>query len=378
MTYYTRFVGLESHKDTIAIAVAKLGRGDAEYLGRIPNSEEAIGRWLNRKRRRWGSLDDVLMCYEAGPCGYALYRYLTARRVKCEVVAPGLTPKKPTDRIKTDRRDAMKLARLLRAGELTPIWVPDKAHEAFRTLLRAREAVVMDRTRARHQVSKLLLCRGVMPPEGTNAWTERHERWLNTLEWEDPSERLVFCEYRQRIRESADRVLRFEKHIQEAVQMTPYSSAIVALQCLRGFGLITSATVYAELGAVARFARPSQLMSYAGLVPGEYSSGTKTRRLSITKAGNSHLRRVLVEAAWQYRHAPYVSKALQRRQVGQPLEVLRISWKAQTRLNGRYRRLLGRGKEKNRVAVAIARELLGFVWEILQVVSVPEAQPLAA
>lgn len=378
MTHYTRFVAFDTHKDTIAIAVAKLGRGDAEYLGRIANSEEAIGRWLNRERKQWGGLDDVLVCYEAGPCGYVIYRYLMARGVQCEVVAPGLTPRKPSDRVKTDRRDARKLARLLRAGELTPIWVPDEAHEAFRTLLRAREGAVKNRTRARHQVSKLLLCRGVMPPKGTTAWTQRHERWLNSLEWEHPSDRLVFCEYRQRIRESSDRVLRFEKHIQEFVETSPCYPAIAALQGLRGFRLVTAATVYAELGAVARFATPRQLMSYAGLVPGEDSSGSKTRRLSVTKAGNSHLRRVLVESAWQYRHAPYVSKALQRRQAGLSPEVLRISWKAQTRLNGRYRRLLGRGKEKNRVAVAIARELLGFVWEILQVVPVPEAQPLAA
>lgn len=378
MSDYTRFVGLDVHKDTIAIAVAQKGRGDPEYLGRIINAEEAVNRWLNKERKRWQTLEDTLVCYEAGPCGYVLYRQLASCGIQCQVVAPGLTPKKPTDRVKTDRRDAMKLARLLRAGELTPIWVPDEAHEAFRSLLRAREAAVVSRTRVRHQLSKFLLCHGLIHPSGTRAWTQRHEQWLNQIEWEYPSDQLVFCEYRHCIQESLDRVRRFEEHITKFVDTSPWRPVIEALQCLRGFGLITATTVYAELGSVARFARPPQLMSYAGLVPGENSSGGRSRHLSITKAGNAHLRRVLVEAAWHYRHQPYVSQTLRRRQAGQPAEVVQISWRAQTRLNSRYRRFLGRGKEKNRAVVAVAREMLGFIWEILQVVDAPAAEPLAA
>ena len=377
MRQYSRYVGLDTHKDTIAIAVAEKGREDALYLGRIVNEEAAIGRWLGRQRERWGTLDDVLMCYEAGPCGYGLYRYLKERGQECLVVAPGLTPHKPNERIKTDRRDAQKLAKYLRAGELTTIWVPDEEHEAFRRLLRLRAKSVTDRTRARHQLSKFLLSQSRRVPQGINNWTTRHERWLDTLRWENANDALVFIELRHHIREGTDRLERLEQAISGAVQTSPLEKGIKALQCLKGFQEITAATVCAELGEGARFSTPRELMSYTGLVPGIESSGNQCKHFSITKVGNSHLRRVLIEAAWSYRHPPRVGPSLRRRQTGQPAEVVRVSWKAQTRLNGRYRRLVGRGKETNKVITAIARELVGFAWEVLRILPPIAPQPIA-
>ena len=378
MKHYTRFGGLDVHKDTISPAVAMIGRGDPEAFGRIPNDEEVILRWLYRRRRAWGGLEHILFCYEAGPCGFGIYRLLTGMGIDCQVVAPGLVPRRPSDRVKTDRRDACQLARLLRAGELTPIWVPDEAHEAFRTLVRAREAALIDRTRSRHQLTKFLDRLGPRPPQGVNRWTCRFDRWLDSLKLDQEWDRQVLVELRHHIRENDERLSRFDALIQECVETSVWKPVIQALQCLRGFQLITAATVRAELGENTRFVHPRQMMSYAGLVPGEYSSGTRVRRLGITKAGNAHLRRVLIQAAWQYRHQPRVGVRLAQRQKGQPKEVIAISWRAQTRLNARYRRLLARGKEKNRVVTAIARELLGFIWEILQVVPTPTADALAA
>jgi len=378
MKYYTRFVGLDVHKDSILPAVAVLGRGDAQVFGRIPNEDQVIVRWLNRRLRAWGTLEDVLFCYEAGPCGYGLYRFLAGLNLDCQVVAPGLVPRRPLDRVKTDRRDARQLARLLRAGELTPIWVPDEAHEAFRTLVRGREATLEDRTRSRHQLSKFLLCRGLRPPAGVKSWTRRFQEWVDSLRLNQQADGLVLLELRHHVREGTDRLSRFDGYIKECVETSVWRPAIEALQCLRGVRLLTAATIVAELGEIARFTHPRQLMSYAGLVPGEHSSGKRVRRLSITKAGNAHLRRILGEAAWHYRHRPHVSVRLARRQRGQPREVVAISWRAQTRLNYRYRYLLGHRKEKNRVITALARELVGFIWEILQVVPSPTAELSAA
>jgi transposase len=378
MKDYTRFVGLDVHKDSILPAVAVVGRGDPQVFGRIPNDHQPIVRWLNRRLRAWRRMDDVLFCYEAGPCGYQLYRLLTELNIDCQVIAPSLVPRRPSDRVKTDRRDACQLARLLRAGELTPIWVPDKAHEAFRTLLRTREAAVGDRTRSRHRLTKFLGRVGPNPPKGVNRWTRRFERWLDSLNLDQLADQFVLLELRHQIQENCDRVSRFDAYIKECVETSVWRPAIEALQCLRGVQLITAATIVAELGDIRRFPHPRRLMSYAGLVPGEYSSGKRTRRLSITKAGNTHFRRVVGEMAWHYRHRPHVSVRLARRQKGQPAEVIAISWRAQVRLNYRYRYLLGRGKDKNRVITALARELQGFIWEILQVVPPPTAKLLAA
>lgn len=368
MEEYTRFVGIDQHKDSLSVAVAYAGRDKEEYLGRVPNDPEVIARWIRRQAVVWGGLSKTLWCYEAGPCGFGLHRQLTRMKLDCQVVAPGLTPRKPTERVKTDRRDAEKLARLLRSGELTPVWVPDEEHEALRDLVRARETVRDDLARQRHRLQKFLLRQGVHCPEGIHAWTGRYEEWLNTVRFGRVTHQEVWAEQRQAIREAEGRLTRLSKGLEEAIESSPWSPVVKALQCLRGIKAVTAATLVVEIGERARFCGPEQLMSYSGLVPGEDSSGERIRRSGITKAGNAHVRRVLVEAAWHYRHQPAVGQVLKRRQEGQPVEVLEIAWRAQQRLHGRYRKLLGRGKDKNKVVVAVARELLAFVWEIMQVV----------
>jgi len=272
-------------------------------------------------------MDDELFCYEAGPCGYQLYRLLTDLNIDCQVIAPSLVPRRSSDRVKADRRDACQLARLLRLGELPLIWVPDEAHEAFRTLLRTREAAVGDRTRSRHRLTKFLDRAGPNPPKGMKGRTCRFERWFDSLKLDQLADRFVLLELRRQIRENCDRVSRFDAYIKECVEASVWRSAIEALQYLRGVQLIPAATIVAELGDIRRFPHPRQLMCYTGLVPDEYSSGKRVGRLSTTKAGNTHFRRVVGEMAWHYRHRPHVGVRLARRQRGQP-EVIAISWSA--------------------------------------------------
>lgn len=248
------------------------------------------------------------------------------------------------------------------------MWVPDEEHEALRDLVRARETARDDLARQRHRLQKFLLRQGVHCPEGINAWTGRYEGWLNTVKFGRVTHQEVWAEQRQAIREAEGRLARLSKAQEEAIGSSRWRPVVEALQCLRGIKVVTAATLVVELGERAEFCGPEQLMSYSGLVPEEDSSGEKIRRSGITKAGNAHVRRVLVEAAWHYRHRPAVGQVLKRRQQGQPVEVLEISWRAQQRLHARYRKLLGRGKDKNKVVVAVARELLAFVWEIMQVV----------
>jgi transposase len=371
MTDYARYLGIDQHKDSLVIAMAGAGREPAVVLGRIRNREEDIAHWFRRQGREWGGLSNILCCYEAGPCGYGLYRQMKHMKVDCQVIAPSLTPRKPGDRVRTDRRDAAKMATLLRGGELTAIWVPDEEHEALRDLLRAREAASADLLRQRHRLGKFLLRQGRYPPEGVRAWTVAHEEWLNTLELPQPVHQLLLPELRQTILSARQRLDRLDAAIQEAAQQSPWYPAIQAFECFRGIDLLTAATLVAELGAVARFVEPRQMMAYAGLVPGEDSSGQTIRRGRTTLAGNTHLRRVVVEAAWHYRHRPAVGRALQRRQKGQPADVIEVAWRAQMRLHGRYRKLMARGKEKNKVITAIARELLAFIWEAWQKAPMP-------
>lgn len=375
MKEYTRFVGMDVHKDTVYIALAEGGRGDPEFLCQIANDEMAVRRWLARQRRKWDTLDDVLMCYEAGPCGYGLYRLLKSCRVDCVVVAPGMTPRKPNEKIKTDRRDALKLARFLRAGELTAVWVPDEEHESFRQVLRYRSKVVVERTRARHQLSKYLLAQGLRAEAGVNNWTKRHTRWLDSLRFVRHNDEFVFIEMRHHILECSDRLDRMDELVSQAVEQSPLQKAIRTVECLKGFREVGAATVCAELGEVCRFATPTELMSYTGLVPGVASSGNHTKLFGITKVGNVHLRRILVEAAWSYRTRPNVGRELARRQRGHPADIIRASWRAQNRLNGKYRRLIARGKHANKAIVAVARELVGFVWEVLQLLPPIASQP---
>ena len=358
------FVGLDVHKETVAIAVAERGSAPPRSLGIIRNDLDELRKAL----RRLGSPAQLQVCYEAGACGYAIHRFLTRLKIECLIVAPSLIPRKPGDRIKTDRRDALALARLLRSGDLTATWVPDPQHEALRDVVRAREDAVEDRLRAWHRLTKFLLRLGISPPAGVRARSVRYRQWLEGIEFDDAAQSLVFIEYRHCIEEIDQRVTRFEKQLAELAQSSQHAATIAALQAMRGIQLLSATTIVSEVGDLGRFANPRQLMAYAGLVPSEHSSGSRLRRGCITKCGNAHLRRVLVETAWHARLAPRTSAALRRRQGSVHRQVCTIAWNAQHRLYKRYRHLCARGKRPQQAAVAVARELLGFIWAIGQVV----------
>ncbi len=286
----------------------------------------------------------------------------------CEVIAPSLVPVKAGDRVKTDRRDAEKLARCYRAGELTAVWVPDAAHEALRDLVRAREAAKKDQLKARHRLGKFLLRHG-RRPEGIKAWTKQHLEWIKThVHFDQPALEATLLDYLHEVEHVATRIVKLEKAIDDAVQTAPAEirAVIEALQALRGVAQTTAATIVSELGSLSRFQSPRQLMGYSGLVAREHSSGNRIQRGAITKTGNAHLRRVLVEAAWAYQHRPNVTGFLLRRQKSLALsdEVKQIAWKAQHRLHKRYKTFAARGKNKNQIVTALGRELLGFIWAI--------------
>ena len=354
-------MGLDVHKDTIAVAVAESG-GEVRSLGTIPNLADSV-RGLIRKL---GGPAGLRVCYEAGPCGYVLYWQLAKLGVRCEVVAPTLIPVKAGDRVKTDRRDAEKLARLHRAGELTPVWVPDAEHEALRDLVRAREAAKSDQRRSRQRLLKFLLRRGGTPPAKMRSWTDKHRAWVMELKFEQRALEETLTDYATEVDHQAKRVARLERSLDEAVDKVPVKmrAVIDALQSLRGVSKLTATTIVAEVGELSRFERAAQLMGYSGAVPSEHSSGGKTRRGGITKTGNSHLRRVLIEAAWTYRHRPRIYGALRARQEGIEEPVKEIAWKAQHRLHRRYRRLADRGMPHQKVVTAVGRELLGFIWAV--------------
>jgi transposase len=305
-------------------------------------------------------------CYEAGPTGYVLYWQLTALGAKCEVIAPTLVPVKAGDRIKTDRRDALKLARNYRAGDLTAVWVPDAAHEALRDLVRAREAAKRDQLRARNRLTKFLLRHGKRPPQGVSVWTLKYMDWVRKeVHFEELAQEATLLDYLHEVEHMAARIERLDRAIEEAVKLAPpqMREVIEALQALRGVAHVTAVTVVAELGELSRFGA-RQLMAFSGIVSREHSSGESTKRGGITKTGNAHLRRVVVEAAWAYRHAPAVTKCLRQRQERVSEEVKEIAWKAQHRLHSRYRKLTSRGKNTGKVVTAMGRELLGFIWAI--------------
>jgi transposase len=357
-----KFVGLDVHADTIAVAVADQN-GEVRSLGIVPNREESVRKLV----RKLGPVEELRFCYEAGPTGYVLYWQLTRLGAQCEVVAPTLVPVKAGDRVKTDRRDALKLARNYRAGELTAVWVPDAAHEALRDLVRAREAAKKDQLRARHRLNKFLLRHGRRPSVGGKGWTVNYLEWVKRdVHFEQMAQEATLLDYLHEVEHVAARIARLEGAISEAVKSAPppMRAVIEALQSLRGIAHISAVTVVAELGKLSRFARAQQLMGYGGIVAREHSSGEHTRRGRITKTGNAHLRRVVVEAAWAYRHRPAVGATLRKRQENVSEEVKEIAWKAQQRLCGRYRKLLAKGKNKGVVVTAVGRELLGFIWAI--------------
>jgi len=358
-----RFVGLDVHADTIAVAVAEQG-GEVRPLGVIPNRVEVIRKLV----ARLGPAKNLKVCYEAGPTGYVLYWQLTALGVACEVIAPSLVPVKAGDRVKTDRRDAVKLARSYRAGDLTPVWVPDATHEALRDLVRAREDARQDQMRARHRLNKFLLRHGQRPPADVKkSWTQKYMTWIKEqVHFEQPALEATLLDYVHEVEHMAERIQRLEKAITEAIEKLPPAmrAVVEALQALRGVAQITAVTVVAELGTLSRFPSPRQLMGYSGLASSEYSSGNRIQRGSISKTGNAHLRRVIIESAWSYQHRPWVGGFLRKRQQGLEQEVKDIAWKAQWRLHTRYKKLAAANKKKPQIVAAVGRELLGFIWAI--------------
>jgi transposase len=356
-----RFVGLDVHAETIAVAVAERD-GEVHSLGVVPNRAESLGRLV----RKLGKPESLRVCYEAGPCGYVLYWQLSELGVKCEVVAPTLIPVKAGDRVKTDRRDAEKLARCYRAGDLTSVWVPDAAHEALRDLVRARLAAKRDQLRARHRLGKFLLRHGRRAPGGMGAWTVKYLLWVKTQHFEHRAQETTLLDYLHEVEHAAERIARLERAIDGAIETLPVKlrAVIEALQSLRGIAQLSAVSIMAELGELSRFEHPRQLMGYSGAVSREHSSGERIRRGTISKAGNAHLRRIVVEAAWAYRHRPAVGPALAARQRHCSAAITAMAWKAQHRLHQRYARLMARGKCKQQTVTAVGRELLGFIWAI--------------
>ncbi len=356
------FVGLDTSKLRNAVAIADdIRGGEVRFLGEIENSAVATTKLVRKLAAKYQRL---MFCYEAGPTGYGLYRQIKSLGHECMVAAPSLIPRKPGDRVKTNRLDAMSLARQLRAGELTAVWVPDRGHEAMRDLTRARETAVMDLRSKRQQVSALLLRQGRSYPANKKTWTKAHMNWLASQKFEYVEQRFIFEEMMLAIRQGQERLMRLEEAIRAAVQDWSLAEVVTALMAMRGIDLISAATFLAEVGDLSRFQTPRQLMAYLGLVPSEESTGDTIKRGSITKTGNRRARRMLLECSWSYQHPARVGRAKQPKVDAAPPAVREIAWKAQCRLNRRYRALTRRGKLKTVAITAVARELAGFIWAI--------------
>lgn len=365
-----KYVGLDVHKETIAVSIAEADGGEVRYLGEVPNTADSVVKLVKRLGKEGARLS---FCYEAGPCGYGLHRQLRDLGQDCQVVAPSLIPRKAGDRVKTDRRDSLNLARLHRAGELTAVWVPDGAQEALRDLTRAREDMKHIQLQAKQRLLGFLLRHGKRF-EGKDNWTQAHFRWMEEVGFEQPVQQIVFQEYVDSVRAITRRIAALDEQMESAARESVFWPVIEGLMALRGVKLITATTIVAEIGDLRRFANAPQLMAYLGVVPSEHSSGESRVRGSITKTGNGHVRRVLVEAAWQYRYPARKTAVLQRRAERASEQVQEIAWKAQKRLCARYRLLEARGKLKVQVCIAIARELAGFIWAIGQTLPQPAAR----
>ena len=362
MEMSTTYVGMDAHARAIQVSVLKPDGSGAEEW-EIANERRAVRRLAQRLRRHAEGV--VVACYEAGPTGFALQRQLEEEGIECQVIAPALIPRRPGDRVKTDRRDARKLAELLRADLLTVVHPPTEEQEAVRDLCRAREAAVSDRTRARHRMSKLLLRRGIA--YDGRAWTGRHRRWLLTLHFEHPAAQAAFDDLLRALEGVEERLRTLESELDDCAQSADYREAVGVLRCFRGVDTVTAMTVLAELGDITRFGSARQLMSYLGLTPSEHSSGGRTQRGRITKTGNAHVRRVLVESAWHHRHPPRVGRDLRKRREDQPGWAVALADRAQLRLYRRYRLLTARGKPTVVANIAVARELVGHIWEGLRI-----------
>jgi transposase len=361
MEKVTTHVGLDVHAERIVIA-SLVGQAREPTVSDIPNEEKAIRRTFKRLVR---DAYDLRCCYEAGPCGFAVHRQLTAMGIACDVVAPSLIPVRSGDRVKTDRRDAAKLARLYRAGELVTITVPTREQEAVRDLVRARDDVRIDLIAARNRLTKFLIRHGRHYEGGERNWTGRFWDWLRKQQFEHECERVTFEHYVHQVEHVLERRADLDRQIESVARSTPYAEAVAKLCCLRGICTLSAMVLLSEIGDFRRFESARQLMAFVGLVPREYSSGGKERRGGITKTGNAHVRRILVEAAWAYRHHPAMGPRTKKALEGQPPTVAAHTKKAQVRLHRRFTRLMSRGKKAPLVATAIARELCGFAWGLM-------------
>ena len=360
MQKVTTWAGLDVHAERIVIATLT-GQGREPEVRDIPNDPKVIRRTL---RRLLAGAYEFRCCYEAGPCGFELHRQLTSMGIACEVIAPSLIPVKAGDRVKTDRRDAQKLARLYRAGELTPVTVPSAAQEAVRDLVRARDDVRKDLTAARHRLGKFLIRHGHHFSGGQN-WTLRFWAWASKLTFEREGERLTFEHYVAEVNHLVERRAALDRELERLAGAEPYAAPVRRLACLRGISTLSALALVVEIGDFRRFKTPRQLMAYLGLVPKEYSSGGREKRGGITKTGNGHVRRLLVEAAWSYRHRPALGERVRAALEGQPAAVAAVARRAQERLHRRYGRLVSRGKPSQVAVTAVARELCAFTWSLM-------------
>ncbi len=363
MRYYPAYIGLDVHKENIVVAVARAGRRAPVIWGEIANKPKAIAKLIKRLNEEFAG-EVLLFCYEAGPCGYGVYRQLLDLDHDCQVVAPSLIPKKPGEHIKTDRRDASKLARSVRSGDLTGVWVPDQEQEAMRDLTRARDDLKAQERKARQQLNAYVLRHGHGWPANRSRWTQTHYNWLESLKFAHDWQQVVLQEYIDAVKAASRRVADITAQMERVLPEWSLAPVVDSLVALRGIDKLAAMVLLAELGDLSRFDSPRQLMAYLGLVPREHTSGPRRRQGGITSAGNGHARRMLVESAWSYRFPARQRAHLKRKATRASDEGKIIAWKAQKRLCGRYRTLTQAGKDTKLVCVAIARELIGFVWDI--------------
>ena len=369
MKQFSKYVGLDVHKETIVVTVAEEGRSKSRFYGEIANTAKAVEKMVAALSAEG---EVISFCYEAGPCGYGLYRQITDLGHECVVVAPSLIPRKPGDRVKTDRRDSDGLSRLHRAGELTSVWVPDQTQEALRDLVRCRADLVQMQKTAKQILNAFVLRQGFHYPSEKSKWTQAYWRWLEKKRLTHPTQQVVMQEYLDPVRRLEERIKAIEQQMSASLEHWDLAPLVQALMAMRGIRLVTAMGVVAELGDLSRFDKPTQLMAYLGVVPSEDSSGQSQKRGGITKAGNSHVRKLLVESAWSYQFQARKSGQIQRRAEQCSPAVQDIAWKAQCRLCARYKRLQRRGMLRVKIVTAIARELCGFIWAIAREVINPQ------